>query len=58
MQCAGCGSKGYTVVKCPNCGDIRCTLGGCEGTGGGRKGAGNKGVTCISCRKAKYEKIS
>jgi hypothetical protein len=58
MQCSGCGSKGYTVVKCDNCEEIRCTKGGCKGTAGGRPGSGNEGIKCIACRKGKYVKVN
>jgi hypothetical protein len=57
MKCPACGSGG-TVYKCNNCGDVRCSVGGCSGSMGGSKGGASTGGQCKACKKGKYVRIS
>ncbi|AFM10723.1 hypothetical protein Turpa_0060 [Turneriella parva DSM 21527] len=66
MKCPRC-NLGSVVVKCDNCGDVRCNstghagnLHGCGTSQGpfGKTGqSGVNGVTCHVCRKGKYRHL-
>ena len=56
MKCPAC-NRNSTVVKCDKCGDVRCSLGRCPGTMGGKENHGHQNQICHACRKGKYQKI-
>lgn len=58
-KCPSCNRQAGNVYKCDNCGDVRCGLSNCTGSGGPKGGVGGgEGRPCKACRKGKYKRIS
>ncbi len=59
MKCYVCGESTAFMIKCDNCGDIRCTSTKCKGTMCGKTGRHGVHATCNCCsgKGGKYRKV-